>query len=127
MPVHKKAPRPRATEEFDADWDADLGRVVSIAKGTSSGTAKLTVTPIQNSRVGDAAFTVQATSASGSQGKSEAIVIADDDSASEIILLSVDPDTITETDGEVSVTVTATLSGGGLEEDTVVIVGIAVE
>ena len=123
-------PRENATatrdQEFTAAWDADLGRVISIAKGSSSGTAKVTVTPIQNTKVGDAAFTVQATSASGSQGKSEDIVIADDDSASEIIILSVAPDTITETDGEVSVTVTATLSGGGLEDDTTVTVGIDV-
>ena len=112
-------------EEFNAVWDEEMGRVISIAKGSSSGTAKVTVTPIQNTKVGDAAFTVQATSASGSQAKSEDIVIADDDSASEAIVLSVDPDTITETDGEVSVTVTATLSGGGLADDTTVTVGIA--
>ena len=94
-------------------------------KARLSGTAKVSVTPTQNTKVGDAAFTVQATSTSGSQAKTENIVIADDDSASTAILLSVDQATITETDGEVSVTVTATLSGGGLEEDTVVTVGIA--
>ena len=113
-------------DHFTAQWDADYPRVVEIAKGESTGTAKVSVTPIDNQIEGATAFTVQATPANGSGAKSEAIVIADDESSSNAIVLSVDPATVKENDGSVSVTVTATLAGGKLDEDVTVTVGISV-
>ena len=112
-------------DHFTAQWDADYPRVVEIAKGESKGTAKVSVTPIDNQVEDATSFTVQATPTNGSGAKSEPIVIADDESSSDAIVLSVDPATVKENDGSVSVTVTATLAGGKLDEDVTVTVGIS--
>ncbi|MYA02884.1 MAG: hypothetical protein F4Y35_13980, partial [Chloroflexi bacterium] len=112
-------------EDFVASWS--MGPTITIAKGETSGTTQVAITPIQNTTKGDKAFGVQATTETDPDGAKDDITIADDESSSSAILLSVAPATVTEKGGPVSVAVTATLSGGKLEEDVTVTVEISGE
>ena len=62
-----------------------------------------------------------------SDGAKADIKIADDESSSSAIVLKVDPATVTEQGGPVEVTVTATLSGGKLDADATVTIGVSGE
>ena len=108
----------------DVDYTASLGAIVSIPAGSTSGTATLTLTPINNVAVDSPrAIGVQATFASGAVLMKD-IRIVDDETPSTSISLSVDPHSIIEGSGNVEVTVTATLDGKALAENATVVVAI---
>ena len=108
----------------DVDYAASLGAIVSIPAGSTVGTATLTLTPINNTQMDEPrAIGVQATFASGAVLMKD-IKIADDETPSTAIALSVSQDTISEDSGQTSITVTATLNGGALKEDKIVILAI---
>ena len=108
----------------DVDYTASLGAIVSIPAGATTGTATLTLTPINNTAVDSPrAIGVQATFASGATLMTD-IKIVDDETPSTSIALSVDPHAIIEGSGKVDVTVTATLDGKALAENATVVVAI---
>ena len=107
----------------DVDFDATLQGSITIEEGATSGTATLTVTPKDNTTAdGHKAFGVQATSSS----EHSAIVnigISDNESASQGIALSVDPDEVSE-GTSTDVTVTASLDGKASESNVTVSISI---
>ncbi len=108
----------------DADYDAKLRAVVTIPAGTTVGETTLTLIPMNNSTVdGLRAFGVEARFASGATLLTD-IEIADDETPSTSIALSVSPNMINEEIAETTITVTATLDGKALAEDAIVIVSI---
>ena len=108
----------------DVDYAASLGAVVSIPAGSTVGTTTLALTPINNTTMDSPrAIGVQATFASGATLKTD-IRIADDETPSTSISLSVSQNAITEDSGETTITVTATLNGGALIENKNVILSI---
>ena len=107
----------------DVDFDATLQGSITIAEGATSGTATLTVTPKDNTTAdGHKAFGVQATSSSGHSAMTN-IGISDNESASEGIALSVNPDEVSEGTAT-DVTVTASLDGKASESDVTVSIAI---
>ena len=117
------APSAGATAIRDVDYTAALGGVVTIAAGDLQGTTMLSLTPINNSAVdGNKYLGVQA-SASGGAAQTD-IKIADDETPSTSISLSVTPHTVSE-DGQVTnLTVTATLDGKVLDSATTVTISV---
>ncbi|MYC72416.1 MAG: T9SS type A sorting domain-containing protein [Gemmatimonadetes bacterium] len=108
----------------DVDYTASLGAIIAIPAGTTTGTATLTLTPINNIAVDSLrAIGVQATFASGATLMTD-IKIVDDETPSTSIELSVNPHSIVEGSGNVEVTVTATLDGKALAENATVVVAI---
>ena len=108
----------------DVDYDATLGAVVTIPAGSTVGTTTLTLTPMNNTQVdGLRALGVQATFSSGAT-LVQNIKIADDETPSTSVELSVSPNTISEQSAQTTVTVTATLDGQALAEDVNVILSI---
>ena len=104
----------------DLDYTAVLGRIITIPAGATVGTTAFTLTPIDNAAVdGAKALGVQATFSSGGVLLAN-IEIADDETPSTSISLSVNPRTISEEGAEVSVAVTATLNGKALLADATV-------
>ena len=102
----------------DADYRATLppGRAVTIAAGQIQGSATLIFTPDNNQvEDGDKSLGVRATASGGS--KQVDITIADDETSSESIELSVNPAGIREDAGATAVTITATLKGKVLDQD----------
>ena len=109
--------------DFDATWIG--GPTITIAKGETEGTAQLSLTPKDNTTAdGHKFFSVQATSSTDHSAISKPIKIADNESESSAIVLSVDPASVTENGGEVQVTVTATLDGKKQDADVTVSVSI---
>ncbi len=118
------APSEGAQAVRDVDYTASLGAIIAIPAGTTTGTATLTLTPINNIAVDSPrAIGVQATFASGATLMKD-IKIVDDETPSTSIALSVDPHSIIEGSGNVEVTVTATLDGKALAENATVVVAI---
>ncbi len=108
----------------DVDYNATLGTVVTIPAGSTVGTTTLTLTPMDNTKAdGLRALGVQAAFSSGATLVQD-IEIADDETPSTSVELSVSPNTISETSAETTVTVTATLDGKALAEDVNVILSI---
>ncbi len=108
----------------DIDYAAELEAVITIPAGATVGTARLTITPLNNTQVdGSRVLGVQAGFASGAKLLKN-IEISDDDAPSTSIELSVDPQTISEEDDATSVTVTATLDGKALSKDAIVTLSI---
>ena len=108
----------------DVDYTASLGAIIAIPAGTTTGTATLTLTPINNIAADSLrAIGVQATFASGATLTTD-IKIVDDETPSTSIELSVDPHSIIEGSGNVEVIVTATLDGKALAENATVVVAI---
>ena len=108
----------------DVDYTASLGAIVSIPAGSTVGTTTLTLTPIDNNQMDSPrAIGVQATFASGATLMKD-LKIADDETPSTSIALSVSQDTISEDSAETNITVTATLDGEALKEDKDVILAI---
>ena len=108
----------------DVDYTASLGAIVSIPAGSTVGTTTLTLTPINNNQMDSPrAIGVQATFASGATLMKD-LKIADDETPSTSIALSVSQDTISEDSAETNITVTATLDGEALKEDKDVILAI---
>ena len=103
----------------DVDYTASL-IAIAIEAGATEATSTLTLTPINNNETdGNRVFGVHA----GSSGVSAStdITIADDETASTSISLSVSPNTVAEGAGLTPLTITATLDGKVLDEDAVVI------
>ena len=104
----------------DLDYTAILGKVITIPAGATIGTTAFTLAPIDNAAVdGAKALGVQAAFSSGGVLLTN-IEIADDETPSTSISLSVNPRTISEEGAEVSVAVTATLDGKALLADAIV-------
>ena len=107
----------------DSDYIATLGGVVTIAAGDLQGTTTLTLTPLNNAVVdGNKYLGVQA-SASGGSAQTD-IEIADDETPSTSISLSVSPHTVSEAAGVTTLTVTATLDGKVLDAATTVTISV---
>ena len=103
----------------DVDYAATLTGSVSIAAGATQATTTLTLTPFDNDTVdGNTLLGVQAT-ASGGSAQTD-IKIADDETASTAIALSVHPHLVREGTGPTEITVTATLDGKALAQDAAV-------
>ena len=110
----------------DVDYTATLGGFVTIAAGETQGSTTLTLTPIDNSVAdGNRFLGVQATVAakSGASARTD-IKIADDETASTSIALSVNPHTISEGADNTVGTITATLDGKALDADATVSIAI---
>ena len=108
----------------DVDYTATLGALVTIPKGSTVGTTTLSLSPINNTKMDSLrAIGVLATFGSGGELKTD-IRIADDETPSTAIALSVSQDAISEDSGQTSITVTATLNGGALKEDKIVILAV---
>ena len=108
----------------DVDFDATLEGSITIAEDATSGTTTLTLTPKDNTTAdGHKAFGVQATSSSGHAAQVD-IGISDNESDSQGIALSVDPDEVSE-GTETAVTVTASLDGKASEDDVTVAISIS--
>ena len=110
----------------DVDYTATLGGLVTIAAGETQGSTTLTLTPIDNSVAdGNKFLGVQATVAakSGASARTD-IKIADDETASTSIALSVNPHTISEGADNTVGTITATLDGKALDADATVSIAI---
>ena len=113
----------------DVDYTATLGGLVTIAAGETQGSTTLTLTPIDNSEAdGNKFLAVQATVAakSGASARTDDIKIADDETASASIALSVNPHTISEGADNTVGTITATLDGKALDADATVSIAIDV-
>ena len=110
----------------DVDYTANLGGEVTIAAGDLQGTTMLSLTPLDNALVdGNKYLGVQASAAEASGGKAQTdIKIADDETRSTSISLSVTPHTVSEGDDERNLTVTATLDGKVLGEAINVIISV---
>ncbi len=107
----------------DVDYKATLGKVVSIPVGDTVGKTTFTIRPQNNGdKDGPRMLGVQAAFASGGT-LSTNIEIADDETSSTSIALSVSPTVIAEGDTS-TVKVTATLNGKPLQEEAIVTVSI---
>ena len=107
----------------DVDYSALMTGSIPIEEGAKDASTTLVLTPTDNSKEdGHRFLTVMATGSGGSA--SADIKIADDETASQSILLSADPNTLSENDGETSGTITATLDGKELDDETTVILSI---
>ena len=108
----------------DVDYTATLGALVTIPAGSTLGTTTLALTPINNTTMDSLrAIGVQATFGSGARLKTD-IRIADDETPSTSIALSVSQNAVSEDSAETTITVTATLNGGALTENKNVILSI---
>ncbi len=117
------APSAGALALRDVDYTAVLGGVVTIAAGETQGTTTLILTPLDNASVdGNKYLGVQATTSGGSAQTD--IKIADDETPSTTISLSVSPHMVSEAAGVTSLTITATLDGKALDEAATVSVSI---
>ena len=107
----------------DVDFDATLQGSISIEEGATSGTASLSVTP-RDDQTGDGhkAFGVRAESSSGHTAFVN-IGISDNESDSQGIVLSVNPD---EVSGGTETEVTVTVSLDGLAKDSDVTVSLSI-
>ena len=117
------APSAGTLAERDSDYTAALGGSVVIAAGELQGRTILTLTPLDNAEVdGNKYFGVQA-AASGGSARTD-IKIADDETPSTALALSVEPHTLSEDAGVIEVTVTAMLDGKVLDEATTVTISV---
>ncbi len=117
------APSAGALAVRDVDYTAALGGVVTIAAGETQGTTTLILTPLDNAAVDGNKYLGVQVSASGGSAQTD-IKIADDETPSTTISLSVSPHTISEAAGLTEVTITATLDGKVLDEAATVSVSI---
>ena len=117
------APSAGALAVRDVDYTAALGGVVTIAAGETQGTTTLILTPLDNAAVDGNKYLGVQVSASGGSAQTD-IKIADDETPSTTISLSVSPHTISEAAGLTEVTITATLDGKVLGEAATVSVSI---
>ena len=96
------------TDDFSAD-----GTTVTIPAGRVSGSATVTLTPVDDT-IAEGDETAQVVGAAdGLDVTAARLTIRDNDRASTRIALSVSPAEVDEDGGRVSLTVTATLQGGG--------------
>ena len=107
----------------DADYTAVLGSSVVIAPGETQGRTTLTLTPIDNAEVDGNRYLGVEASASGGSARTD-IKIADDETPSTSLSLSVSPHTLSEDAVVTQLTVTATLDGKVLDADATVAIAI---
>ena len=107
----------------DADYTAALGSSVVIAAGELQGRTTLTLTPIDNVEVDGNRYLGVEASASGGSARTD-IKIADDETPSTALSLSVSPHTLSEDAVVTQLTVTATLDGKVLDADATVAIAI---
>ena len=107
----------------DADYTAVLGSSVVIAAGETQGRTTLTLTPIDNAEVDGNRYLGVEASASGGSARTD-IKIADDETPSTSLSLSVSPHTLSEDAVVTQLTVTATLDGKVLDADATVAISI---
>ena len=107
----------------DADYTAALGSSVVIAAGELQGRTTLTLTPIDNAEVDGNRYLGVEASASGGSARTD-IKIADDETPSTSLSLSVSPHTLSEDAVVTQLTVTATLDGKVLDADATVAISI---
>ena len=100
----------------DVDYSATLAGSVSIAAGATQATTTLRLTPFDNDEVDGNTFLGVRATASGGSAQTD-IKIADDETASTCIALSVHPHLVREGTGPTEITVTATLDGKALAQD----------
>ena len=107
----------------DADYTAVLGGSVVIAAGETQGRTMLTLTPLDNAEVdGNKYLGVEASASDGSARTD--IKIADDETPSTSLALSVTPHTLSEDAGVTQLTVTAMLDGKALDAAATVTLSI---
>ena len=106
----------------DQDYQLSLSRAsIVIPAGKPEGTTTLTLTPLNNEEEdGDKSLGMQATASGGSQQVD--ITIADDETTSTSIALTVSLDEIQEDAGTTEVTVTGTLDGATLDDDVTLVI-----
>jgi len=116
------APSTGTTAVRDQDYQVRLsGTSIVIPAGKTEGTTTLTLTPLNNEQEdGDKSLGMQATASGGSQQVD--ITIADDETASTSIALTVSLDEIQEDTGTTEVTVTGTLDGATLDDDVTLVI-----
>ncbi len=107
----------------DADYTATLGGSVIIAAGETEGRTLLTLTPLDNEEVDGNRFLGVQAKASGGSAQTD-IKIADDETPSTALSLSVSPHTLSEDAVVTEVTVTATLDGKVLDADATVTISV---
>ena len=107
----------------DADYTAALGSSGVIAAGETQGRTTLTLTPIDNAEVDGNRYLGVEASASGGSARTD-IKIADDETPSTSLSLSVSPHTLSEDAVVTQLTVTATLDGKVLDADATVAISI---
>ena len=109
----------------DVDYSASLSATIEIAAGETEGSTTLILAPIDNSdQDGNRAIGLRAAASGGSATTD--ITIADDETPSSAISLTVSPHTVSESDGVTELTVTATLNGGTLDAEGSVHISIDV-
>ena len=107
----------------DVDYTASLLGSVKIEAGDTQATSTLTLTPLNNDETdGNRSFGIHAEGSGDSDLVN--ITIADDETASTSISLSVSPNTVAEGAGQTFVTITATLDGMVLDADATVTVSL---
>ena len=105
------------------DYDAVNNFTVTISSGQTNGTGTFTLTPTDdNVAEGEETLTVSGTSAL--PVTSAELTLADDDTASTAIALTLNPPSVAEDAGGTEVTVTATLDAGARTEATEVTVSV---
>ena len=117
------APKEGVQAIRDVDYSASLHGSVAIVEGATQATTTLTITPIDNNQEdGNRVIGIHAKGSGGSD--SVDITIADDETASTSISLSVSPHSVAEGAAATSLTITATLDGKVLDADAVVTVSV---
>ena len=107
----------------DADYTAVIGGSVVIAAGETQGRTLLTLTPLDIEEVDGNRYLGAQASASGGSAQTD-IKIADDETTSTALALSVTPHTLSEDAGVTEVTVTAMLDGKVLDAAATVTLSI---
>ena len=107
----------------DADYTAVIGGSVVIAAGETQGRTMLTLTPLDNAEVDGNKYLGVEASASGGSARTD-IKIADDETPSTSLALSVSPHTLSEDAGVTQLTVTAMLDGKALDAAATVTLSI---
>ena len=107
----------------DADYTAVIGGSVVIAAGELQGRTLLTLTPLDNAEVDGNKYLGVEASASGGSARTD-IKIADDETPSTSLALSVSPHTLSEDAGVTQLTVTAMLDGKALDAAATVTLSI---
>ena len=107
------------------DFTAVDGFTVTIPAMETSATSTFTFIPIQDDSVEGAETLTVSGSATGLTGSTATLTLADDDTASTGVALTLDPAEVAEGAGETEVTVTASLDAGARTAATEVTVSVA--
>ena len=108
-----------------SDYGTVPGFTLTISANNRSGTETFDLTPTDDNVAEPAeTLTVSGTTTNGLDVESATLTIDDDDAASTKVILSVDPPSVSEGDGQTSVTVTGTLDGSARTGPTSVTVSV---